>query len=59
MAKKEGREGWTTMYVPKKGVPGLVDQLQKLILRDLPDGMDIPKYRVMEIALKEAIESRK
>tara|TARA_B110000444_G_C18600414_1_gene482789 strand:- start:3 stop:209 length:207 start_codon:yes stop_codon:yes gene_type:complete len=57
--KKENvKEGWTTMYVPKNTVPHLVDDLMELVIADLPSGVQMPKYAVMELALKEAIAKR-
>lgn len=53
------RDQWTSMYIPKDTVPQMIDELTELVLRDLPPGTQIPRYSVLEMALREAIESRK
>ena len=53
------KDGWTTMYLPKENVPDMIAELQELLQKEMPYDVAIPKYKVLELALAEAIERRK
>jgi hypothetical protein len=53
------KDDWTTMYIPKEPLQDLVSELQKLLMAESPYDVQIPRYTVLEIALREAIESRR
>lgn len=58
MAKKKPRKEWTTMYIPKENVADLIEELQALMTSEFSIEVKIPKYTVLETALREAIERR-
>jgi hypothetical protein len=56
--EKNDKDGWTTMYVPKGDVQRMIVELTKLLEAEIPYDLKIPKYRVLELALRESIEAR-